>query len=334
MNTRNLKLPVISIIVPVFNAEKYLLRCLDSIKAQTFQDFEAILVDDGSLDNSGIICDEYSHKDSRFKVIHQSNSGVSIARQTGLDAAVGDYVIHADSDDWVEQDWLLCLYNEVQKNKADMVICDFDRISKNKTTYYCGCSTSSENKRLLLDMLKREIWGSCCNKLINRLCLQRYEIGFHPEMNLLEDLYVTCMLLLNNITVSYVPQILYHYDAYSNNNSIVRFRKESHIHSVMIFIETFEPILKDDQYQEVWFSWKMEVKKMIFLTKGTSYSIIDTYSEINNRVVKNAKHYKPWSTEFLIALSICGYNRIAFSLYRIVKKLRYYKSWLKECIHL
>ena len=214
-----------------------------------------------------------------------------------------------------------------------MAICDFDRVYENKTIYYHGCPASFKNDQLLLDLLNREIWGCCWNKLIKRSCFLRYNISFHPEMNLLEDLYVVCLLLLNKIKVSYVPQILYHYDAYSNNNSIVRFRKDSHIHSVMIFIETFEPILKDDQYLEVWFFWKMEVKKMIFFLKGTNYSIVDTYSDINERIIKDAKRSKPWSTESLIALSICGFDRVAFSLYRMIKKFRYFKGWIKECIH-
>lgn len=98
--------PLISVIVPVYQAESFLFRCLDSIIFQTFTDYEVILVDDGSKDNSGRICDLYVEKDNRFHVIHKENEGVSIARQTGLDSALGKYVIHADPDDWVEPDWL------------------------------------------------------------------------------------------------------------------------------------------------------------------------------------------------------------------------------------
>ena len=99
-------MPKISIIVPVYNTEKYIHRCIDSILNQTFKDFELILVDDGSPDNCGVICDEYSIKDSRIRVIHQENHGASAARNRGLDCAKGDYIAFCDSDDMVSPQWL------------------------------------------------------------------------------------------------------------------------------------------------------------------------------------------------------------------------------------
>lgn len=98
------EIPKVSIIVPVYNTEKYLRRCLDSIAAQTFADWECICVDDGSPDAAGAILDDYAAKDSRFVVIHQENGGVSRARNAGLDAACGEYVGFVDSDDWVESE--------------------------------------------------------------------------------------------------------------------------------------------------------------------------------------------------------------------------------------
>ena len=98
--------PKVSVIVAVFQAVKTLRRCLDSIKNQTMTEWECLLVDDGSSDGSGKMCDEYASADARFRVIHKPNEGVAIARQTGIDSAKGDYVIFADADDWVEPDWL------------------------------------------------------------------------------------------------------------------------------------------------------------------------------------------------------------------------------------
>ncbi len=108
----NKKDPEICVIVAVYQAEKYLHRCLDSILRQTFPDWECILVDDGSTDLSGAICDEYAQKDSRFRVIHQAHGGVSVARQAALDASKGEYIAFADSDDWVEPAWLEKLCND------------------------------------------------------------------------------------------------------------------------------------------------------------------------------------------------------------------------------
>lgn len=97
-------MPKISIIVPVYNVEKYLRKCIDSILNQTFKDFELILIDDGSTDESGKICDEYNLKDNRIKVIHKENGGLSSARNAGLDIAQGEYIGFVDSDDWIESD--------------------------------------------------------------------------------------------------------------------------------------------------------------------------------------------------------------------------------------
>ena len=117
--------PSISVIIPVYKAEKYLYRCVDSFLRQTFSDFEVLLIDDGSPDNSGKICDAYSVQDKRIKAFHKTNEGVSSARQYGLDHAEGEYVIHADPDDWVEPTMLEELYQNAVQNNADMVICDF-----------------------------------------------------------------------------------------------------------------------------------------------------------------------------------------------------------------
>lgn len=107
--------PKISIIVPVYNVEKYIRRCLDSIAGQTFTDWECICVDDGTPDASGKICDEYAQKDGRFVVIHKENGGVSSARNVGLDVAKGEYVTFCDSDDWVEKEMLEVFYNTALK---------------------------------------------------------------------------------------------------------------------------------------------------------------------------------------------------------------------------
>lgn len=102
--------PLISVIVPIYKVELYLRKCINSILAQTYQNLEVILVDDGSPDQCGIICDEYAKSDSRVRVIHQENSGVASARNAGLQAAQGDYIGFVDSDDWIAPDMYDCLY--------------------------------------------------------------------------------------------------------------------------------------------------------------------------------------------------------------------------------
>ncbi len=119
--------PKVSIVVPVYKVEKYLSTCLDSLINQTYQNWEAILVDDGSPDNSGVICDEYAEKDSRFKVIHKQNGGLSSARNAAIPIVQGEYVFYLDSDDFIHTDALNRLIVLAQENRADIVQCGFVR---------------------------------------------------------------------------------------------------------------------------------------------------------------------------------------------------------------
>ena len=213
----------VSVIVPVYKAEAYLHRCVDSLLAQTFKDFEILLIDDGSPDTSGKICDEYAIRDSRVRVIHKNNGGVSSARQCGLDNAIGEYVIHADPDDWVNPDMLYELYNNAIENNSDMVLCDFyvNYEHRNQEVY------SNQNpQRLDCDSIIRgmlnNIHGSCWNKLVKRSCFLKYNVRFLNELNFCEDLYVNLALLKNDIVVSYLPKAFYHYVYDINESSLCR----------------------------------------------------------------------------------------------------------------
>ena len=115
----------VSIIVPVYQVEKYIRQCIDSILAQTFTDFELILVDDGSKDNSGKICDEYAEKDKRIRVIHKENGGLSDARNKGLDNAAGKYFMFVDGDDYIAPNMAECLHNSILKADADIAACNY-----------------------------------------------------------------------------------------------------------------------------------------------------------------------------------------------------------------
>lgn len=118
-----------SVIVPVYNVEPYLRECIDSVLSQTYRDFELILVDDGSPDNCGAICDEYAAKDDRIRVIHQEQSGVSVARNAGLDAARGEYIAFVDSDDWIFPNYLSYLMRAIEENQADISVVGFQRFA-------------------------------------------------------------------------------------------------------------------------------------------------------------------------------------------------------------
>lgn len=122
--------PQISLIIPVYNVENYIIRCLESTIHQTYINLEIILVDDGSTDNSGKICDEYALSDKRITVIHQTNQGLSMARNNGIDVATGDYISFIDSDDWIEHDMYEFLYHNLIQYKADISMCKFKAINE------------------------------------------------------------------------------------------------------------------------------------------------------------------------------------------------------------
>ena len=135
----------ISVIVPVYKVEPYLRKCLDSIVNQTYRNLEIILVDDGSPDNCGRICDEYAERDNRIRVIHQKNGGVSSARNEGLKIASGDWIGWVDSDDWIEPDMFEYLLENAKKSKADIAVCS------RKEWYKDRCILRKWEKDILLN---------------------------------------------------------------------------------------------------------------------------------------------------------------------------------------
>lgn len=160
----------ISIIVPIYNIEKYLPRCLDSILAQTYKKLEVILVDDGSVDNSGMIADKYARKDQRIKVIHQVNQGVSVARNTGIDLATGDYIGFVDGDDYIEPDMYEILMRIIDEQQVDIAHCGYQMVYPSKTVYYYNTKEKIKMNREegVLELLKgRKVEPGLWNKLYN-----------------------------------------------------------------------------------------------------------------------------------------------------------------------
>lgn len=216
------EMPKVSVVVPIYKMEACMRRCIDSLLAQTLTDIEIILVDDGSPDRSGIICDEYAMKDARVRVIHKANGGVSSARQCGLEAARGKYIIHADPDDWTEPDMLQCLLAKAEAENADMVVCDFWVHTSQEGRYWCQRPSAFDCETLLRDLFKGILHGSCCNKLVRRSCFTSRGIHFPVGCNYCEDVFVNTWLLLDaHLKVTYLDKALYHYERIANANSMV-----------------------------------------------------------------------------------------------------------------
>ena len=184
----------LSIIVPIYKVEKYLRRCIDSILNQTYRDIEVILVDDGSPDECGAICDSYAEADSQIKVIHQKNAGVSVARNAGLACAKGEYVGFVDPDDFVEPDMYYDMLNAMVNENADLVICGYNYVDEDGKTdkerlYQQDRNESLTQKQLMsrFSDMPPTVRLSVCNKLFSRNLLTglEFEIGLHSSEDVL-----------------------------------------------------------------------------------------------------------------------------------------------------
>ncbi len=210
----------ISVIVPIYNVENYLRECLDSVLAQTFSDWEMILVDDGSTDGSGKIADEYADLDERISVIHQENAGLSAARNTGIDAARGEYLYFLDSDDYILENALDIMYNLAERNNAELVIFngrdflvsddgvfyekdllikDFKSYNRLITGNEVFCTMLANNSGVLYC-----VWLH----LVRRDSLLKYDIRFKNGM-LHEDNLYSFYLFMNVKSVIVIDEVLY-----------------------------------------------------------------------------------------------------------------------------
>lgn len=211
--------PKVSVIVPIYKAETYLSKCIESLQRQTLDSFEVLLIDDGSPDSSGRIAESYAADDPRLRVFHKPNEGVSPTRQFGLDHARGEYVIHCDPDDWAEPEMLKELWNKAKAENADMVVCDFVNEQPGRVIYCCQKPTALDHDSFLSDLLHGH-HGATWNKLVRRECYTRYGVRFPADLSYCEDLYTNCILLRNPIKVAYVEKAFYHYVSDINENSI------------------------------------------------------------------------------------------------------------------
>lgn len=184
--------PKISIIVPIYNAEKTLHRCIDSILGQDYTDFELLLIDDGSKDNSGMICDEYAVKDKRVRVIHKENSGVSDSRNIALDEAKGEYLQFLDSDDWITPNATRLLVESAEKNQCDMVIADFyrvigERLSHKGSIDEDGVLSKEEFANLMMENPADFYYGVLWNKLYKREIVEKHHFRMDSKISWCED---------------------------------------------------------------------------------------------------------------------------------------------------
>lgn len=207
-------MPEISVIIPVYKVEDTLRACLDSLSAQTFTDWEALCIDDGSPDRCGVILDEYASRDARFRVVHCANGGVSSARNEGLMLARAPYIAMVDSDDWVEPGMLEALYHAIVSDGSDMAVCGHvEHTIEGETIERLPLKHGKTDAGLrpvnasIIESVSRYSW----DKLFRRDLLERPALRYEEGIPFSEDHYFIQLYLLHARSISLIPQFLYHY---------------------------------------------------------------------------------------------------------------------------
>lgn len=208
------EMDLISVIVPVYNVGEYLCECIDSILSQTYQNLEIILVDDGSMDDCPELCDSYASKDSRVKVIHQENRGLSAARNKGYEASSGRYIAFVDADDMIFSTYIEMLYSLIVKNNAQIAICSYTRAQNGQDEKTVTQEYVLPSEKMLKEWhgKRKSIETVVWNKLYSREIFEKFEHSkIFPEGKTHEDIYTSHLFVSLAKTIAITNKILYFY---------------------------------------------------------------------------------------------------------------------------
>jgi len=249
---------LISIIIPVYNVEQYLSRCLDSVIVQSYSNIEIIVINDGSTDSSGIICDIYAEKDNRIKVIHQSNKGLSAALNVGLDKATGSYIGFVDSDDWIEPDMYELLHAMLKDLNVPICAAGYykaydkgSRFMNNAVTISDGIISTED---MLLYPLKRDDYMGFCgyvwNKLYSAGIINKYNKRFDENIRYgMDVLFFASTVITGKCTGAYINKPLYHY--YQRDTAISKTKSVDIRQDILTAYKKVENLLDENGYSNI-----------------------------------------------------------------------------------
>ncbi len=291
MKDLNRDMPKVSIIVPVYGVEKYIERCARSLFEQTLDDIEYLFIDDCSPDCSieilNNVLNDYPNRKSQV-IIHRMkhNSGQAVVREWGMRNATGEYVVHCDSDDWVDIDMYQSLYEKAISDNADVALCDFARTDGINYKVECGCHSTDPTTFIDNCLFQKDNW-SLCNKLFKRECYQEI---VYPQGALGEDMMM-CLQMLNRVKkISYINKTFYYY--YYNPNSLTKKRTVSNC-------ELKYKTLRDNT------TFVVNFIERNFSMRGIDVTLACKYLKMNNLMalvyVKHIPEYKKiWKKEFVL----------------------------------
>lgn len=280
----------VSVVVPIYNVEKYLIRCVESIINQSYKNLQVILVDDGSTDSCPQICDEYLEKDKRIEVIHKANGGLSEARNFGIDKATGDYITFVDSDDFINDKFIEYLLKLLNENNADIACCSFQRFSNenevNRTENKIRVEQFNGIEAIENLCYQKEIKNSACAKIYRR---KLFEDVCYPVGKLYEDLGTTYKLLFKAKKVVWSQKEYYYYfyrpDSIMNYKFSIKNMDRINLSKELLdFVEVNIPEIKDAAIARFFIS-NIQVLREIPYGENA-------YIEERNRISKNIKKYR------------------------------------------
>lgn len=289
------KNPEISIIVPVYNTEQYISRCIESILNQTFKDFELILIDDGSKDKSGKICDKYAKNDSRIRVFHNENKGVSATRNYGIDISKGKYLMFCDSDDWVSDTWCEELYNTILLYPRSWITCNLffvDYKSNEKSIIKNNFNEINKlEKNDFYIIFKAGISAYSYNKIFDKNIISKYQIRFNENISLGEDVEfgIEYLQVCDNIIV--LNRYLYYY--LKKHQGALSSRKYGNYFDYLIhFYKLRRPFIKDCYLEEFCNDYFYQFSKAL----SDKFDLLDNESLISklryNQKAINTKEFR------------------------------------------
>jgi len=285
----------ISIIVPVYKTEKYLSRCIDSVLNQTFTDFDLILIDDGSPDKSGEICDEYAKRDQRIVVLHQENKGAASARNNGIEYALNfcnsRWISFIDSDDWVFSDYLEIMLNAAQESECLIAVCGYRKTDDTKiaidNVHYKKRMVQAEEFIFENDIWPVVPWGKLYDKDL-------WSIIRYPEGKICEDEYVTYKVMLESKQIIIIDKPLYMY--FQNQQSVMNSRwstkrldgVDAHCER-FVYLSKYYPAVADRALLQIWKDCRYQGQNaLLFLNGVEQQEVFDYLNQIMN------KYKLPW----------------------------------------
>ena len=319
--------PEVSIVVPVYNADDGLVNCIESLLKQSFENIEIILIDDGSTDRSGEICDNYAKLDKRISVYHKLNGGVSSARNLGIDKSIGKYLMFCDSDDWIEYDCIEVLYAKITKVDADIIYSGIYR-----EEYFNGKRVKDKisglSRELCLNLNELENYLeyiinsmespflSPCAKLYRGSIIRENGLYFDKKMVCLEDFYFNIEFLQNSDRMYYAKDIKYHYIGIRGKGGIQKRNKNDLTYEVSNIYKELNKLLcnyeANKSLEEFFNYWFIEAYKLVF--NKLVYEEKNISKKERNKILNNLYNNKEFC-EFIEK------NKKSVRLYNIIKIL-------------